>query len=156
MLTAFLLLSAACTPGKSPAPSDSAADSGGDAYTEDTGCEGADTGAEWPTAPEDTAADGCDVPIPATFESLEELDCGLGADSCVWLCRWRIVLESDGTWYRSLYDFGESGEWSCSGSTLLLTPSGGDAPLEATYTPETGRLVLEDIVYAFSSSGTAY
>jgi len=150
MLAAWLFLtSIACAPERSP----DASDTGRDTTTGDTDCEDADTGADWPPAPEDTVEDGCDLPIPAVFESVDEQDCGLGYDGCVWMCRWQISLESSGTWHRSIYDSGDSGEWSCSGSTLLLTPSGSDAPLEATYTPETGRLVLEGIVYAFSNGG---
>jgi hypothetical protein len=73
----------------------------------------------------------CDTVPGSTFVSVDEHECGLGADGVV-MCQWRLWLYSD---------LGEGGSYSCTDHTITL----GDR--EATWDPERRILMWEGLPY---------
>jgi hypothetical protein len=105
-------------------------------------CCGACTGEIWLCVEEVTDA-FCDAIVGTTFESIEELECGLGPKG-VELCHWQLRFEENGEWLWNYSDVGQGGDYTCVGGVLTIT---NDVTIEHAYDPKTHILTLEGVDY---------
>jgi hypothetical protein len=131
-LPLLLVLTACDDPAAHPGGGDTTCPEG------DTTCPGGDG-----TCP-GVADSTCPAEGGATFDSVEEGECGLGPDGVV-LCTWVLGFEADGTWHWSGSDYGRSGDWSCGEDGLVVTAGG--AVLDLQWAPERCTLTFEGVEY---------
>ncbi len=82
-----------------------------------------------------------------TFASLNQMDCGLGADGVVAQCNWRVSF-TDGTYSWAPSDVVESGTYTCDGATIFTTRTAASmTPLLGRLDLETGRLTWDGATY---------
>ncbi|MEM9695548.1 MAG: hypothetical protein AAGA56_23590 [Myxococcota bacterium] len=98
------------------------------------------------TAPDDDF-DPCSTLVGSSYESLEELECGLGPDEDVVLCHWGIQFlepSAAGVAYRwQGSDYGEEGFVTCEGLTLRFSRGSRGRFIEGTR-----NIVYNDVEYA--------
>lgn len=92
---------------------------------------------------EDVVDAFCEAIVGTTFESIDELECGITPDG-VELCNWQVRFEENGEWLWMYSDVGEGGEYTCTGGVLTIT---NDATIEHAYDPETQTLTWEGVDY---------
>ena len=122
------------------------ADAGDDAAT--TGMTGGTSGTSG-TDGTDGTDDGdvfdavCEAIVGTTFESIEELECGLTPEG-VELCHWQVRFEDNGEWLWNYSDVGQGGDYTCVGGVLTIT---NDVTIEHAYDPRTQTLTWEGVDY---------
>jgi hypothetical protein len=80
--------------------------------------------------------DACELIADKTFASLNQMECGRGADGAITYCNWRVSF-THGTYSWAHSDVVETGTYSCDGATIFTTRG------VASMTPLLGRLDLE-------------
>ncbi len=90
-----------------------------------------------------STGDACEDVVGTTFESVEELDCGIAPDGKV-LCNWTLSFSPDGSFNWAFSDAGVGGGYVCKDGLIVLDNSPG---FSATYDPETGILSWDDVDY---------
>jgi hypothetical protein len=84
----------------------------------------------------------CEQIVGITFESIDELECGLGPMG-VELCHWSVEFTVEGDYLWMYSDVGQGGSYACNGGMLTL-----DNPdIEAVYDPESGVLTWDGVDY---------
>ncbi|MEZ4287642.1 MAG: hypothetical protein R3A47_05760 [Polyangiales bacterium] len=79
-----------------------------------------------------------------SFESVDELECGLGATGVV-LCHWRIqFMESTFNWHYS--DIGESGTYTLNAG-VVVGVNGGNTTYNGVYDATAGTLQWDGVAY---------
>lgn len=91
--------------------------------------------------------DACTLIAGRTFTSVNQMDCGLGANGVVTRCNWRVSF-GDGTYSWAYSDVMETGAYSCDGATITTTRNAtSTAPLLGWLDFQTGRLTWDGATY---------
>lgn len=83
------------------------------------------------------------------FTSVEELECGITPDG-VALCHWSLTLSPDGTWTWHGSDYGDSGTWACTSTSITAQHSGGQA-IDVAWDDAAGVLTWDGVAYVPAS-----
>lgn len=106
------------------------------------GCCGACAGETWVCF--DGSPDAlCEEIVGTTFQSVDELECGLGPMGPV-LCHWTLQFAEDGNFMWMYSDVGEGGGYTCIQGEITL--EGLETP-DHLYDPETGILTWDGVDY---------
>jgi hypothetical protein len=91
------------------------------------------------------ASGTCPV-VGMMFFSLDQMECGLGQNGVV-LCPWRISFKADGTYTWTFSDTGDSGPYTCNGTTVTGLRSFGAGTVTGSYDAASGQLTWDGVVY---------
>ena len=91
--------------------------------------------------------DACTLIAGKTFGSVNQMECGLGANGVVTRCNWRVSF-TDGTYSWSYSDVMEAGSYTCDGATITTTRSvASTTPLLGWLDFQTGQLTWDGATY---------
>lgn len=89
-----------------------------------------------------SGSDPCDGIAGSSWQSVDELECGLTLDGTA-LCHWSLSFAADGTFSWQYSDIGDSGTWTCADGVITGDASGG--PVEGTLDGD--ALTWDDVAY---------
>ncbi len=91
--------------------------------------------------------DACTLIAGRTFVSVNQMECGLGANGVVTRCNWRVSF-TDGMYSWAYSDVIEAGSYSCDGATITTARSvASTTPLLGWLDYQTGQLTWDGATY---------
>jgi len=91
--------------------------------------------------------DACTLITGHTFVSVNQMECGLGANGVATRCNWRVSF-TDGIYSWSYSDVIETGSYSCDGATITTARNvASTTPLLGWLDFQTGQLTWDGATY---------
>ena len=92
--------------------------------------------------------EACTLIAGKAFVSVNQMDCGLGANGVVTRCNWRVSFTTDGIYSWAYSDVIEAGRYACDGATITTTRSVvSTTPLLGRLDFQTGQLTWDADTY---------
>ena len=92
--------------------------------------------------------DACTLIAGNTFVSVNQMECGLGANGVVTRCNWRVSFTTDGIYSWAYSDVIEAGSYACDGATITTTRSvASTTTLLGWLDFQTGQLTWDGATY---------